>query len=285
MKRCDVDGFSVVYYEKEDILLPDRSRVTNKGDCGRILVVGSDSGMAGASIFSAMAAQRTGAGLVELMTHADNRTVVQTLMPEAIYMPFDNLNKLSFDRYTCTTIGMGLGQSVFAHRVLEHVILKCHTPLVIDADGINILSHTPHLLEKLPRGTVLTPHLMEFSRLTGERVDDIKKNKLSLARDFADKYGVTLVLKDAETVVTFPDQDMILVSSGDSTLSKGGSGDILSGMIASLIGQGMERERAVPTAVYLHGLAGKRTGERLTPYGALARDIIEEIPSTLKDFI
>lgn len=285
MKKCNIDGISAVLYEKEDVILPDRSNVTNKGDCGRILVVGSDSGMAGASVFSAMAAQRTGVGLVDVLTHPDNRVVVQTLMPEAIYMSWENFNKLSFIKYTCTSIGMGLGQSVFAHRVLEHAILKCHTPLVIDADGINILSHTPDLLEKLPRDTILTPHLMEFSRLTGESVDNVKKNKLSLARGFADKYGVTLVLKDAETVVAFPDADMILVSSGDSTLSKGGSGDILSGVIASLLAQGMKKEMAVPTAVYLHGLAGKRTGERLTPYGALARDIIEEIPNTLKEFI
>ena len=285
MKQCNIDGLSVECYEREDVRLPDRSKVSNKGDCGRLLVIGSGCGMAGASLFSAMAAERLGVGLVDILTHPDNRIPVQTLMPEAIYLSWDSFNKLSYSKYTCTAIGMGLGQSAFAHRLLEYIILKSRTPLVIDADGINILSLAPQLLEKLPRDTVLTPHLMEFSRLTGLEIDYIKKNKPLLAEDFAKKYGVTLVLKDRETLIAFPDSSLVLVASGDSTLSKGGSGDILSGMIASLLAQGTEPARAVPTAVFLHGLAGKKAGERLTQYGARARDIIDEIPNTIKEFI
>ena len=251
--------------EDADVKLPDRSAVTNKGDCGKLLVVGGDVGMAGAPCFSAEAAYRSGTGLVEVLTHPDNRIPVQTLIPAVI-------------------IGVGIGRGDTARGLLDRILSSVTVPTVIDADALNIISETPEMLGGLGVHTVITPHLMEFSRLTGLSVPEIKRNMFSLAAEFAEKHCTNVVLKDKVSVVALADGTVLANTTGDSTLSKGGSGDILAGLIGSLLAQGLPMEKAVPFAVHIHGRAGERAGKRLGERGALARDVIAELAQTVKDF-
>lgn len=263
----------------KDIKLPSRSLVTNKGDAGRVLIIGGDVGMAGAVAFSAEASYRSGAGLVEVSSHIDNRIVLQTLIPEAIFSSWENA---SLSQAKAVVIGVGMGRSTFALRTLERVLTRCSLPLVVDADAINLIAENDDFFALLNDRMVLTPHIAEFSRLTGLSFDEIKKNPEKCATDFVKKYNVNLVLKDKETVIALSDGSVYMNKSGSSALSKGGTGDVLTGIIASFIAQGVSLENATVWATFIHGKAGELAGERLGERGTMARDIIMEIPNALK---
>ncbi len=258
-------------------MLPDRSRVTNKGDCGRLLVVGGGSGMAGAPCFAAEAAYRFGVGLVEVSTHDDNRIPIQILIPEAIASPWSGFDIKKTVGADAIALGVGMGKSNEAYSLVDRILSSLCRPAVIDADALNIMSENPELLGYLGESTVVTPHIKEFSRLTGKSIDEIKKDTVSSAVGFAVKYGTNIVLKDSVSVVALCDGTYRTVTSGDSTLSKGGSGDILTGMIGSLLAQGLPIGDAAYNAAHLHGLAGKAAGESCGQRSALARDVLNEL--------
>lgn len=280
MKKYKNTGAYVL--EKSDISLPDRKNVTNKGDCGKLLVVGGDVGMAGAVCFAAEAAYRSGVGLVTVYTHPENRIPVQTLIPEAVVSFWDN--NLSVNSYSAVAVGVGMGRSDTARRLLDSILTTSHVPTIIDADALNIISDTEELFSYLSENTVLTPHVMEFSRLSGLSVKEIKNDPISVASTFVREHHTNLVLKDKESVVALSDGTVYVNTTGDSTLSKGGSGDILAGLVGSLIAQGLPIAAALPRAVWLHGKAGERAGEQYGVRGALARDVIKELALTIKDF-
>lgn len=283
MREYDVIK-NIKVLEERDIELPDRAGVTNKGDCGKLLVFGGDRGMAGAVCFAAESAYRSGTGLVEILTHQDNRIPVQTLIPEAIASFWDEWDVRKINSYSALTVGMGLGKSDTARKLLYRITSAVKRPTVIDADALNIMADTPELFEFLGGHTVLTPHLLEFSRLAHVGVDEVRKDTFSYARSFAKKYNTNLVLKDKVSVIALANGEVFANVTGNSTLSKGGSGDVLAGLIGSLIAQGMTMEKAIPTAVFLHGRAGERAGERWGERGALTRDLIKELALTVKDF-
>ncbi|MBE6701050.1 MAG: NAD(P)H-hydrate dehydratase [Ruminococcaceae bacterium] len=268
----------------KDVFLPSRQHVTNKGDCGKTLIFGGEVGMAGAVSFSSETAYRTGAGLVYIATHPENRSIIQTLLPEAIVYNWENFDFKTLNTYSSVAIGMGMGKSDFATRLLERVISSYKKPLVVDADAINMISQNPELLSLLGDNTVLTPHLGEFSRLIGKSVDEILSSPEKFARDFSRTYNTNLVLKNNVTVISLKDGTTFINTTGNSTLSKGGSGDILSGFIASLLAQGSDIKNALVTATYLFGKAGERAGEKWGMRGALARDIIQSLALTVKDY-
>lgn len=275
---------SAFVLEDSDIKLPDRADVTNKGDCGRLLVVGGDVGMVGAVCFAAESAYRSGTGLVEVLTHPDNRIPVQTLIPEAIVSFWEQWDARRLNNSSAVTVGVGMGKSKTARLMLERILSQARVPIVIDADALNIISETEELFRFLGKNTVLTPHMLEFSRLSGLPVDEIKKDPISAARNFSFKYGTNLVLKDRESVIVLSDGTVYVNTTGNSTLSKGGSGDVLAGLVGSFIAQSIPIEKALPYAVYLHGRAGERAGEHFGVRGALARDVIKELAYTIKDF-
>lgn len=270
--------------EDGDIRLPDRSCVTNKGDCGRLLIVGGDRGMAGAPSFAAEAAYRSGTGLVEILTHPDNRIPVQILIPEAVSSFWGEWDPKRLSSYSAVTIGVGLGRSEDARKLLYQVLSRVAVPTVIDADGLNVISDTPELCDLLGNHTVLTPHIMEFSRLTGKSVDEIKAAPLDLAKAFCQKYNTNMILKDSVSLVVLASGKTFANTTGDSTLSKGGSGDILAGLTGSLLAQGMSLEEALPLAPYLFGKAGERAGCTWGQRGALARDVIKELALTIEEY-
>ncbi len=257
------------------IKLSERKNITNKGDAGRVLVIGGDVGMAGAVAFSAESAYRMGSGLVEVSSHIENRTILQTLIPEAI---FSEWGKESLEKAGAIVIGVGMGKSTVASRLLERVLMSAKCPVVIDADALNLMSENRELLSLLSENTVVTPHVGELSRLAEKPVQDLEKT----VSDFAKEYKTYAVGKSNISFIAFPDGSTLKHDFPNPTLSKGGTGDILTGIIASLLAEKMPMNEALPLALSIHSEIGERARERYGERGAIARDIIREIPNAIK---
>lgn len=269
--------------------LPARSPFSNKGDYGKVLIVGGAKNMAGAAYLSALAAYRTGAGLVRIFSREENRTILQTLLPEAVLITYaedsDMCEKLAaaVSDSSAIVIGPGLSQSKEAVKQLEIVLEKAECPLVIDADALNILSSEcgKELWGRIKTPWVITPHMGEMSRLTGRSIFELKRDIIESSRCFAAERGVICCLKDAHSALS-DGRDVYLNTSGNSGMSKGGSGDVLTGLIAALLAQKMTPFEAACTGAYLHGRAGTLAAESLSEYSLLARDIAEHITTAIK---
>ena len=266
--------------------MPKRSPSSNKGDFGKILIVGGAENMAGAAYLSSLAAYRSGAGLVRIFTTEKNRIILQTLIPEAVLITYssdDDIPKL-LTQYVndsdAVVIGPGLSKSCAARLMLETVLENVSCPLIIDADALNILSESPDLWELVGKSTVITPHMGEMSRLTGKSISELKENAVKNALDFAKEKGVICCMKDASTVIS--DGDRVYINkSGCSALSKGGSGDVLTGIIAALSAVKNDIFEASCIGTYIHGRAGTIAAEKLGEYSLLARDIAESIDKAI----
>ena len=271
-------------YEKEDLkLLPERRMRSNKGSYGRALLIGGAVNMAGAVLLAAAAAYRTGCGLVQIMSDEENRMILQTGLPEALYLPWQQKNglELSLAWATAAGIGPGLGQSSRSELLLKELLLSWKGPLVLDADALNILSKHPEWFGHTKAKMILTPHPGEMARLTGESTAEVLEHLPETAREFARKYHVVCVLKDARTVVT-DGRQLYVNRTGNHGMAVGGSGDVLTGVICGLLAQGMEPFGAACMGVYLHGLAGDAAAEKCGYRGMLAGDIAECIGDVLK---
>ena len=278
-------------YSHKDLkkLLPERQENSNKGSCGRVLIIGGSSGMSGAPYFSAKAAYRTGCGLVEIFTHEDNRIILQTLIPEAVMSTWgDKIDfkklKSSIKKADVIAIGMGLSTSDNALEILKFTLQNNDCPLIIDADALNLFAKNSELFELLVRHiAIITPHPLEMSRLTGVSVDEITKDTTYYAQNFAGINNVICVLKDHHTTVAMPQGDYIYINqSGNSGMSTGGSGDVLDGIIAGLLAQGAKPYIAATLGVYIHGLAGDIASEKLSEYSVMASDIIDTLPEVFR---
>ncbi|MBQ8388742.1 MAG: NAD(P)H-hydrate dehydratase [Clostridia bacterium] len=267
--------------------IPARPVRSNKGTFGRVLTVGGSVGMSGAAYFAAKAAYRTGAGLVQIMTPEQNRIIYQTSLPEALLALYDPASpdvgaiKNAVCRATCVAVGMGLGTSDTAVTVLRAVLESVTSPLILDADALNILALYPELWALVPPSTVITPHPAEMSRISGLPIDTVCADIPAVAAEFAAQRGLICVLKDARTAVSDGERVMIN-TSGNSGMATGGSGDVLDGVIAALMAQGCSPFDAAALGVYVHGLAGDRAAALLSEYSVMASDIINEIPNVLK---
>lgn len=277
--------FDASYVKNLIDTLPARPEDSHKGTFGRVLCICGSFGMAGAAYLSALAAYRTGAGLVEIFTPEENRVIIQTLIPEAIVTTYDADNfddrvlTASIDKCDAILVGCGLGTS---HTSLE--ILKCalkykDVPTVIDADALNLLSEHKFLL-KYAANCIITPHLKEMSRLTDMTVEEIANGTASTAREFAGKHALCCVLKSHNTVVNDKGERAYVNTTGNSGMATGGSGDVLAGVIASLLAQkhlSLSRFDAATLGVYLHADAGDRAAEALGKSAVMARDIANNI--------
>ena len=272
---------------KEMFSLPSRENVTNKGDAGRVLIVGADVGMCGAAAFAAESAYRSGCGLVKAYIHPENRIPLQTLVPEAVLSfweekDFENLS-VSLEWADAVLVGVGFGQGEKQKQILKFILKNCKKPLVLDADALNIISKSQALFSKIPSGSVLTPHILELSRLTGASIERIKEDTIGvLLKAFDTNFNVCA--KDSVTRIITTDKNEYQCSQGDSSLSTGGTGDVLAGMITSFAAQGMSPSKALIAGVYLHALSGKSAGQRLGVRSVIARDVIAEIPNIIKNF-
>ena len=277
-------------YTPEDLRrMPARPERSHKGSFGRVFVLGGSPGMAGAAIFAGTAAYRSGCGLVELFTAEENRIILQLGLPEAVLTlpqpgqtPEEALAEaLSAHRPSALVIGPGLGQTEQALRLLTAALRAAEAPLVLDADGLNLLAAHPELWALVPKDSILTPHPAELSRLTGLPVSRILEDVPGVAEAFAREHHVICAAKDHRTAVS-DGTDTMINQSGCSALATGGSGDVLSGIIAGLLAQKMPPFEAAALGVYLHGLAGDAAAARLSAYSVMARDVLEAIPEVLR---
>jgi len=282
-----------------------RAATANKGSFGHVLVIGgtfgSAGGKAGAPAMAALAALRAGAGLVTAAVPAPALPVVSAIAPELMTWPLEATSaghiaeqNLSSARLraimagkTVLAVGPGLGQSAETAQFLTGLLTSTVLPAVIDADALNILAARPTLLAKLARKgkrpLVLTPHPGEMARLAATTVAKIQANRLEAARGFARRVGVTLVLKGARTLIAHPDGRVAVNTTGNPAMAKGGSGDLLTGLIAGLLAQfPSDPARAVEAAVYLHGLAADfavRAGDEHT---LLATDSLQHLSQAFR---
>ncbi len=266
-----------------------RTAAANKGNFGHVLVVGGSVGKSGAPAMASLAALRAGAGLVTAAVPAPVLSLVAAIAPELMTFPLVaspagsiSAENLAPEFITALTagktvlaVGPGLGQCTDTVKFTTGFLSATKMPAVIDADALNILAAKPVLLAKLAKGRtlVLTPHPGEMARLAGITTAEVQANRLEVARDFAQKTGVTLVLKGAQTLIAHPDGRVAVNTSGNPGMAKGGSGDLLTGLIAGLMAQyPAEAQRAVEAAVYLHGLAADMAVREADEHTLLATD-------------
>lgn len=276
--------------------LTPRSRWSHKGHFGHLLVVGGSRGMTGAVTLAGSAALRTGAGLVTIAVPRGQEPILATKVTEAMVWgwPDNGLScftqELPSDwsqqkrKWKTVVVGPGLGRFQGEQSWLERLLLEVTAPMVLDADALNILSHDPSVLKQRQGLTVLTPHPGEMARLTKQTVQQVEESRFRIAGEWAITYGVIVVLKGTHTIIAYPDGTQLVNPTGTPALAKGGSGDILAGMLGSFLVQGIPPEQAVPMGVYLHGLAGEKAVSS-TEQSVLATEVIASIGPAIHQFL
>lgn len=275
-------------FTKEDLsLLPKRSPHSNKGTYGRLLVIAGSVNMAGAACLCAQAAYRSGCGLVKVLTAEENRLVLQTAVPSAILSTYSSkledaqvIEELKWA--DAVVIGPGIGMGRTAERLVKLVLTNCAVPFVVDADALNIIAKEPEILLRPHISMILTPHLGEMARLTGNLVSMIQTRLLSCAAEFAQTYDVICVLKDFHTVTAVPYGLTYLNLSGNDGMAVAGSGDVLAGILGALLARGMKPELAA-LGVYVHGLAGNAAAKKCARTAMQAEDIIEGLMDVFRE--
>jgi ADP-dependent NAD(P)H-hydrate dehydratase / NAD(P)H-hydrate epimerase len=266
--------------EKEvNPLLKDRNKFDHKGIFGHGLLIAGSKGKVGAAVLSAKAALRTGIGLITCHVPADATSVIHSSLAEAMVDSDENKNLIAslpdLTPYNSIGIGPGIGTDNATGKVLFNLLTNCKRPMVIDADAINILGLNKGWLSALPAGSILTPHPKEFERIAGTARDSYER--LFKQISFSEKHNCIIVLKGAFTSVSFPDGKVFFNSTGNPGMATAGSGDVLTGMILSLLSQSYSPENAAIIAVFLHGLAGDIAAEKSCYESIIASDIIENI--------
>lgn len=274
---------------------------THKSDYGHIFVIAGSLGLTGAAVLCANSAMRAGAGLVSLGCPESLYSIIaRKTYPEVMVRPLAETKErtLSLKAYPSImalaqkadvlAAGPGMSRNIRTQRLILRIVRDIRKPLVLDADALNAICGHLDLL-RLRVGDrrqypVLTPHPGEFSRLTGRSVVYIRKNRENLAKSFASRYNTVLVLKGHHTVVASPQGKLYVNKTGGPGMATAGCGDVLTGIIAALLGQGLENFEAAKLGVYLHGAAGDLAANEKTQAGMLASDIIEKIPEAIKKY-
>ncbi len=299
------------YTSSEDVRLPARRPDGNKGTFGKVLVIAGSETICGAVLMAGRSVFRTGAGMVRIVSARQNRETLQQAVPEAMLTIYDTASwakeepdagfaaafREAHDWADCILIGPGIGKGKAARWLLEQCLCESGLPLVIDADGLNLLAEKPYekeggqFIQEMvrqrmlhpERKIILTPHLGEFSRLFGCSIPEASQNLTDYPKELADRLHCIVVCKDARTVVACPDKEqMYLNTSGNAGMATAGSGDVLAGMITGLLAQGMEAEEAAVCGVYLHGAAGDMAARVHGERSMTAADIIEQLPRVFR---
>ena len=287
---------------KQYLLTPDlvqaaykpRPPDIHKGRTGHLLVISGSPGKTGAAAMTAMSAVRAGAGLVTLGIPKSLNPVLETQVIEAMTWPLSEtldgvLDETSFDQImnllsdkNCLAIGPGIGQAEETKNLVQRLIQESPVAVVMDADAINNFADNAKILKKCKIPIILTPHPGEMARLINSTPREIQEDRINCARDFAVKYNVHLVLKGAATVIAHPDGRVFINPTGNSGMASGGMGDVLTGVIAGFVTQGYSLESAAHIGVYLHGAAADTLCQSVAPFGYLATEVINAIPSQIK---
>ena len=277
-----------------ETLMPKRFNYSNKGTFGKVAVFAGGKNMAGAAYMAGRAAYEIGAGLVKIVTCKANREIIQTLLPEALLTTYEPEKilwqqvKEAIDWASVIIVGPGLGVEDYVKQLLQFIINNSKVPIVLDADGINVLAKDKSMIENKQCQIVYTPHLKEFSRLNGETIADIQNDLLGHVHKFLqdNKFlqhkSDVLVCKDARTIVSSNNNLYYINQSGNHGMSTGGSGDVLSGIIGGLIAQGLEPLQGAVCGVFIHGLAGNSACKEKGAYSMKATDILEHISQVTK---
>lgn len=277
-------------------LFPKRPEVSHKGTFGTAAVVAGSYSMAGAAAFAAKAAMRSGVGLVKSILINEIYPIVSTLVPDAVFIPISKTDNgtLSYAEITkiksaisnCSAllIGCGMGQGPDVSKITEDLLCSADVPIVLDADGINAICERIDIIKQTNRGAVLTPHAGEAARILGCSTQYVANNRLSCAKQIAKMSGGVIVLKGANTLIALPDGNVFMSLCKNSGLSKAGSGDVLSGIIVSLLAQGMTPESAAIYGVTIHSLAGEKAAKSISKTYMNATDIINSLSPVFCDF-
>jgi NAD(P)H-hydrate epimerase len=262
---------------------------SNKGMYGHVLIIGGAKGKSGAPSMASLAALRAGAGLVTAAVSESILPIVAGITPELMTIPLEeddageidpakiDLDEL-LEKKTVLAVGPGFGQKPSAEKFLLQLLEKARVPLVLDADALNILSKHPGKIDGSSKTLVLTPHPGEMARLAGISTKEVQANREPLAREFAVKHKVTLVLKGWRTLIAHPNGEIAVNTTGNPGMAKGGSGDILTGIVAAMVAQYPERlAEAVNAAVYLHGLAADFAVREQDEHTLLATDTVAHL--------
>jgi len=271
-----------------------RKSDTHKGDYGHLLILGGSPGLTGAVVLAAQAALRAGCGLVTVGVPSSLNFIFEIKLTEVMSLPLpesraNSLSEKAFkkvkefsQRVDGIVLGCGGSRNNSTQRFFLKVIEKIEKPLLVDADGINALASQIEVLRKRKsKVLILTPHLKEFSRLIGKDVEYIKKRKKELAKSFAFKYNLILVLKGYRSIIT-DGKEFFENSTGNPGLATAGSGDVLAGIIAGFLVQGISPFEAAKLGVYLHGLAGDLGVKKKSQASLIASDIIEYLPEAMR---
>ena len=274
-----------------------RSATAHKGHTGHLLVLAGSPGKTGAAAMSATSAMRVGAGLVTLGIPRSLNPVLEALVIEAMTVPLAESDQGTLDESAvetilpllegkrCLAVGPGIGTDPSTGRMIARLIQASPVPLVIDADGLNLIAADPEILSKRQSPVLLTPHPGEMARLSGQSTAEIQSDRVGHARAFAKQHGIVLVLKGAGTIVALPDGTVFINPTGNPGMAAGGMGDVLTGIISGLITQGMPIEDAARSGVYLHGFAADRMARVKAHVGYLATEVMDALPLALEEIL
>lgn len=281
--------------ERDDMKnYPKRNPLGHKGTFGKVTCIAGSSDMPGAALLCTKAVLKSGAGMVRLVSAPENKELLMHEFPEAMFASYESFSEAELSSYfewsDVVAFGCGLTTKEYSVKLAEYVINMCEKPLLIDADGLNILAqHMDWLLNRKNKGlvTILTPHPMELKRLLGEVDEDIVIPDMELCKHFAKEYGVILVAKSAKTIIT--DGDTVYINeSGTDALATAGSGDVLTGILAGVlagcfVNSSMDILKMTAYGVFIHGLTGRYASNTMGDYCVTASDIITELPNVFKE--
>lgn len=275
-------------------ILKKRNPDSNKADYGNVFILTGSLGLTGAAYLCGQAAILSGSGLVTVGIPASLNCILASKFIEVMTKPLQETKKQSLSlgaleeildfskKADVLAIGPGLSQEPETQRLIQRLILAIDKPIVLDADGINALSNDVRILKKRKSDTVITPHPGEMARLTKRDKDFIQKNRTKIAKDFARDFGVVVVLKGYRTVVANPYGDYYINDTGNPGMATAGSGDVLTGIIASLVGQGIQIFDSARLGVYVHGLSGDLAKKEKGEISLIASDLLKYLPFALK---
>lgn len=291
---CGDDGCGLMQNAEMKQLIPKRSSDANKGSCGRIFIVAGSLGMTGAAYLAAKGALRSGAGLVTVGTAESERHIIACMVPEATTASLEDKDgKITegsmktileyANNADAVVFGPGLGKSADIHSILKTFLSAYKGKLVIDADGLNALGKDCDILKTRSCGVVITPHPGEMSRLTGLSIQEVQQNRNAVAMAFAEKYGITVLLKGKDTVIADGVGRVKINPTGNPGMATGGTGDVLSGVIGAFLGQGLDTFEAAVLGAYIHGKAGDMASEEYGIHGLVAGDVAEYVAFAIAD--
>lgn len=282
-EQVDADNFITEENEVRK-LIKTRKKFSHKGNYGHAMIIAGSYGMGGASVLAAKSCIKSGVGLLTVHTPVCNHNLIQNSVPEA--MTQDDIDDRYFaepidlDNYQALGIGPGLGQEEFTAQAIISQIKGCYIPAVIDADAINALSSYRNQLNNIPKGSIITPHIKELERLVGRCSNSYER--IQKAKDLASYIQCYIVLKGAWSVVITPEGKCHFNPTGNPGMATGGSGDVLTGILTSLLAQGYSAKDASILGVFVHGLAGDIAAEKYGEISMSASDIIEALPEAWK---